>query len=149
MKKNSNSIGSSLAAAFLALAVSGLPLFTGSRAQDITGGSSAELASAAEVESRSGRGVFTAPKTVSHHAKRPEKKTVARTTKVSKPQRETASTSRPDRTRTETTRPTEGSTSGTGDRELESTKPLGDAARRVAGPDELNKQGDDLFDAGQ
>src|SRR5687767_4092407 len=143
MKKNSNSMRSSLAAAFLALTVSGLPLFTGSLAQDITGGSSAELASAAEVESRSGRGVFTAPKTVSHHAKRPEKKTVARTTKVNKPQRETvASTTRTDRTRTEGSRQTGGgSTSGTGDRGLESTKPLGDAARRVGGPDELNKQG--------
>jgi len=128
-----------------------LPLFTGSLAQDITGGSSAELASAADVESRSGRGVFTAPKTVSHHAKRPEKKTVARTTKVSKPQRETASTTRTDRTRTEGTRTTGGgsTTTGTGDPGLESTKPLGDAARRVGGPDELNKQGDDLFDAGQ
>ncbi|HEY5837725.1 MAG TPA: hypothetical protein VIT19_01740, partial [Pyrinomonadaceae bacterium] len=108
MKKTSSSIGSSLATAFLALAVSGLPLFTGSLAQDITGGSSAELASAADVESRSGRGVFTAPKTVSHHAKRPEKKTVVRTTKVSKPQRETVATTRTDRTGTGGTRTTGG-----------------------------------------
>src|SRR5688572_20369794 len=149
MKNISSSINSSLAAAFLALAVSGLPLFTASLAQDITGGSSAELASAADVESRSGRGVFTAPKAVSHHAKRPEKKTVARTTKISKPQRETASTSRPDRTRREGSRQTSGgSTAGSSDTGLGS-RPLGDAARRVAGPEDLNNQGDDLFDAGQ
>jgi tetratricopeptide (TPR) repeat protein len=150
MKKAFRSIGSCLAATVLSFAVSGLGTFSASLAQDITGGSSAELASAAEVESRSGRGVFTAPKTVSHHVKRPEKKTVARTTKVSKPQRETASTSRPDRTRTDGSRTTGGgSTSGTGDRGIESSKPLGDAARRVAGPEELTKQGEDLFDAGQ
>src|SRR5215813_11457300 len=69
-----------LAALALALLVSGIAPAIGSLAQDITGGSSSELASAADVESRTGRGVFTPPKSVAHHARNLEKKTVARVT---------------------------------------------------------------------
>ena len=96
MKSTFPSISSRVAAVLVALSLSSMVPFAATLAQDIVGGSSAELASAAEVESRSGRGVFTAPKVVSHHAKRVEKKTVARTTKSSKP-RTTVATVRPDR----------------------------------------------------
>src|SRR4029079_19683931 len=70
-----SSTTSRLAALALALTLSGFGSLVGALAQDITGGSSSELASAADVESRSGRGVFTTPKTVAHHAKKLEKKT--------------------------------------------------------------------------
>src|SRR5213080_581365 len=130
-----------LSLGLLALGFSAFALFVSSTAQDISGGSSSELASAADVESRSGRGVFTAPKTVAHHSRaRLENKTVARAGNTSRTVRETTGGTRPD-------------TSGSGDqndnRSLGSTKPLGGAARRVAGPDELNQQADAAFDAGQ
>src|SRR5437016_4907947 len=132
------SLKSRLTFVALFITASAFVLFARSIAQDISGGSSSELASAADVESRSGRGVFTTPKNVIRHAHaRLENKTVARAGNTSRTTRETAG----------------GETSGGGDqndnRSLGSTKPLGGAARRVAGPDELNAQGDEAFDAGQ
>jgi tetratricopeptide (TPR) repeat protein len=146
-----SSIPSRLAALALALTVSGVVPAITSLAQDITGGSSSELASAADVESRSGRGVFTAPKTVAHHARKLEKKTVERVT-VARTQHQTGGGRG-------TTGGGGGSTSGgsggssggssSGGTDLGSTPALGGAPRRVAGPEELNKQGDEAFDAGQ
>src|SRR2546423_14930685 len=58
--------------------------------QDISGGSSSELASASEVEGRNGKGIFSAPKSVAHHARKQEQKVVARATSPSRgTQRET------------------------------------------------------------
>jgi len=111
-------------------------------AQDISGGSSAELARNSEVEGNSGRGVFTRPKEAAHHVRKVEKKTVARVNTPSRTQGTGGGgggTSRTDGG---------GGTSndqGTG----LGNKPLGDGARRVAGAEDLKKQGDDLFDAGQ
>jgi len=108
-------------------------------AQDITGGSSSELASASEVEGRTGRGVFTRPKDVAHHVRKTERRVVARVTTPNRTQRDTGGGP------TRTDSGGSGSDQGTG----LGSKPLGDAARRVAGADDLKKQGDDFFDAGQ
>ena len=142
-----SSTTSRLAALALALTLSGFGPLVSSLAQDITGGSSSELASAADVESRSGRGVFTTPKTVAHHAKKLEKKTVARVT-VARTQHQTGGQTGSGRQtgggrETGASRQTGGS-----ETDLGSTPALGGAARRVAGAEDLNKQGDDAFDAG-
>ena len=135
-----------LVALALAFTVSGVVPVITSLAQDITGGSSSELASAADVESRSGRGVFTTPKTVAHHARKLEKKTVARVT-VARTQHQTGGQATGGGHETGGGRQTSGG-SGRTDSDL-GGRPLGDAPRRVAGPEELNKQGDEAFDAGQ
>ena len=132
------SFHSRVIAVALLLSLSGFALFARSIAQDISGGSSSELASAAEVESKSGRGVFTTPKNVTRHAHaRLENKTVARAGNTS---RQTVVVNSPD---------TSGGGEQNDNRPLGSTKPLGGAPRRVAGPEELNAQGDEAFDAGQ
>src|ERR1051325_7761097 len=143
-----SSTPSRFAALALTLMLSGVLSVVGSLGQDITGGSSSELASAADVESRSGRGVFTAPKSVAHHARPLEKKTVARVT-VARTQHQTGG-----QTGTGGGRQTGGgrettSSGGSGNTDLGSTPPLGGAPRRVAGAEDLNKQGDEAFDAGQ
>ncbi|HZI48418.1 MAG TPA: tetratricopeptide repeat protein, partial [Pyrinomonadaceae bacterium] len=171
-----SSISDRLVVFALALILAGAAPAIRSLAQDITGGSSSELASAADVESRSGRGVFTTPKSVAHHARKLEKKTVERTT-VARTQRQTGgqtgtgggrqtsggretTSSRRETTSggRETTSSGRETTSGgretttggaRGNTDLGSTPPLGGAPRRVAGAEELNKQGDEAFDAGQ
>ena len=73
---NSRSLYSLVSFSILATALWCLAGLGGSLAQDISGGSSAEIASAADVESKSGKGIFTTPKNVAHNTKRPEKKVV-------------------------------------------------------------------------
>src|SRR5256714_3181361 len=136
MRMIASRVPSRSVAFLLVLSLSPLALLARSLPQDITGGSSSELASATEVEGRTGKGIFSAPKSVAHHPRKLEQKIVARATSSSRPQRETVSGAGRE-------------TSGGSDdqsKPLGSTPPLGGAARRVAGPEELNKQGDDAFD---
>src|ERR1051325_9428279 len=141
-----SSTPSRFAALALTLMLSGVLSVVGSLGQDITGGSSSELASAADVESRSGRGVFTAPKSVAHHARKLEKKTVARVT-VARTQHQTGGEGGARETgggrETSGRRETSGGretgagreTSG-GDARTDSdlgSRPLGGAPRRVCG----------------
>src|SRR5256885_6547176 len=132
MRMMASRFSSRIVAFALALAVSPFGLIARGLPQDISGGSSSELASASEVEGRTGKGIFSAPKSVAHHARKLEQKIVARATSSSRTQRETVGG---------TGRETAGGTDDQS-RPLGSTPPLGGAARRVAGPEELNKQGD-------
>src|SRR2546425_2641739 len=136
MRMIASRVASRIVAFVLVVTLSPLALLARSLPQDITGGSSSELASATEVEGRTGKGIFSAPRSLAHHARKLEQKIVARATSSSRSRETVASTGR--------------ETSGGSDdqsKPLGSTRPLGGAARRVAGPEELNKQGDDAFDA--
>jgi hypothetical protein len=128
---------SRMTAVVLLFTLSGIAASAALTVQDITGGSSSELASASEVESRSGKGVFTRPKEVANHVRRAVNRTIARVT--TRPQRDNAGGGR---------RPENTGGGGT-DTSGGSGKPLGDAARRVATASELKQQADDFFDAGQ
>src|ERR1043165_6784145 len=80
MRMIASRLSSRIISLVLALSVSPLALIASAFTQDISGGSSSELARATEIEGRTGKGIFSAPKTVAHHARKPEQKLVARAT---------------------------------------------------------------------
>src|SRR2546425_12822426 len=121
MRMIASRVASRIVAFVLVVTLSPLALLARSLPQDITGGSSSELASATEVEGRTGKGIFSAPRSLAHHARKLEQKIVARATSPSRTQRETVASAGRE-------------TSGGEDdqsKPLGSTRPLGGAARRV------------------
>src|SRR5437016_728356 len=147
----------------LALSFFGNP--AASLPQDIAGGASVVLASA-DVEAKLGKGIFTT-RTRAHTTKNLEKKTVARSAHTAQTQKQTSTSGGKQETakqttssggKQETTRRTTSSgrtgqrTTSSGRQETaraggtksnDSTKALGDPAKRVLTAEEYNKQGDD------
>src|SRR5882724_5749418 len=136
------------------------------RAQDISGGAGALLASA-DVEAKLGKGIFSTPPNKAHAPKHFEKKTVARPARAAAhPQRqttasgrqETARVTKPPRTadstkpRNESSKPRVESSKPrveSSKPRTESSKPPDEPAKHVLTAEEYNRQGDDFFDAGQ
>src|SRR5438132_1547509 len=100
------------------------------KGQDISGGASADIASAGDLESRLGIGVFTNLQNFAHSSKRLEKKTVSRPEPPARPKKQTTTGGNREPARTGGNR--------TG-------KPVKPALNAEA----LNDQGDDFFDAGE
>src|SRR6266852_1318513 len=114
-------------------------------AQDISGGAGVLLASA-DVEAKLGKGIFTPAQNRPHAAKTLEKKIIVRSVRAAHTTRQTTAGNR------QTT-----GNSGTSGNSTGGAKPitdvggpvLGGPARHVLDAAGYNKQGDDLFDAGQ
>src|SRR3982074_1241702 len=130
------SLYSRIVVSTLALSLSGFVYTGASFAQDISGGANVLLASA-DVEAKFGKGIFSRPQNRIHAPKHLEKKMVTRSAHPSHPQRPTTASDRPAR-----------NTSGDIKRAGNSSKPLGDPAKRVLNAEDYNKQGDAFFDAG-
>src|ERR1700694_1245532 len=124
---------------------------TSVRAQDISGGAGALLASA-DVEAKLGKGIFSTPKNQAHAPKHFEKKTVVRPTRAAAhPQRQTTASGRQETARvTKPSRPTDSTKPRVGSSKprVGSSKPTDEPAKHVLTAEEYNKQGDDFFDAG-
>src|SRR5882724_5649432 len=125
---------SRLVVSTLALSLSGFVHAGASFAQDISGGANV-LNASADVEAKFGKGIFSSPQNRSHAPKHLEKKTVVRS--AHPVQRQTTARNKPE--------PNTRDPKHSGD----STKPLGDSAKRVPNAEAFNKQGDNFFDAGQ
>src|SRR5712692_10296542 len=119
------------------VALSGLTVPAVSFAQDIGGGASVLIASA-DVHAKLGKGIFSTPQSRAHAPKHIEKKTIARSTVRAAHTRQTTD---PGKQGTDTGKQTtdtgkQGTDTGketarTDETNLDSTKPLGDAAKRV------------------
>src|SRR5258706_5622437 len=119
-------------------------------ATDISGGANVLLASA-DIEAKLGKGIFSRPQNRAHAPKALEKKTVVRSAHPVRPQIQTTASNRPERdkpvrdkpVREKPVRDKPEDTTPTSDN---SSKPLGDAAKRVPVARDSNKQRDELFD---
>src|SRR5260370_33003781 len=146
----------------LIVALAGLVYPAVSFAQDISGGASV-LTASADVEAKLGKGIFSTPQSRAHAPKHIEKKTIARSTVRAAHTRQTTDPGKqgtdPGKQTTDTGKQTtdtgkQGTDTGketarTNDTRRDSTKPLGDAAKRVLTAEAYNKRGDNYFDAGQ
>src|SRR5713226_9674631 len=101
------------------------------RGQDISGGASADIASAGDLENRLGIGVFTNLQNFAHASRRVEKKTVSRPDTPARPKKPTTTGGNREPART-------------GEPRTHPGKPVKPALNAEA----LSEQGDDFFDAG-
>src|SRR5258708_24200765 len=133
-------------AASLAQDISGGASF----ATDISGGANVLLASA-DIEAKLGKGIFSRPQNRAHAPKALEKKTVVRSAHLVRPQRETTASNKTERNNSRNNSRDNSRNNSEGAKPVsgESSKPLGDAAKRVPVAEDFHRQGDDFFDAGQ
>src|SRR6266404_3220030 len=117
-------------------------------ATDISGGANVLLASA-DIEAKLGKGIFSRPQNRAHAPKALEKKTVVRSAHPVRPQIQTTASNRPERDKPVRDKPVRDKPEDTIPISDNSSKPLGDAAKRVPVAEDYNKQGDEFFDAGQ
>src|SRR6185436_15019412 len=106
-----------------------------SSVNDISGGANVLLASA-DVEAKLGKGIFSSPANRAHAVKQLEKKTVVRSAHPVRPQIQTVATSRPERDKPvrdkpARDKPVRDKAEDTTPVSDNSSKPLGEAAKRV------------------